>query len=213
MSFIQNRHILLNPLFLIGYFGLILLCYFFPDRPVASFFHTVSLPHYVYETVRFLSALALSWYYLIGLPIAAFISLEVFKNVRIARACVFIWLAVIFSSVCCGVLKMILTRARPDMMFDVQDYGFFYWHMLRSSYWSFPSGHATTIISLMTALSYLKPRLTWLFMVIALVISAMRIILFQHYISDILAAFYLSFLCVNFLYTFYQKKGYNLPKF
>ena len=55
---------------------------------------------------------------------------------------------------------------------------------------SFPSGHATTICSLALALSLLYPRLRWIWIVIALLVSMSRVVIGAHYVSDVIMGAY-----------------------
>ena len=51
---------------------------------------------------------------------------------------------------------------------------------------SFPSGHATSVFAVATALADGCPRLAWLFYAVAAAIAAGRIYLGRHYLSDVL---------------------------
>lgn len=201
-----------NPIFITTYIVLGILSYFFLDRYVACFFHHLEWPISVQVTLNFITNLGLGWFYILGFPVAAFIAHEYFKKVNIARALIFLWLCVIFSSLSCDMIKIILGRARPDKFFEYHQYGF-YWFQFNAYYWSFPSGHTSVIAAVMLGLRYLKPRWTLFFITMAIIISATRIVLTQHYISDVMAGFYNALVCVHILHAFYKKKRYNLPRF
>jgi undecaprenyl-diphosphatase len=51
---------------------------------------------------------------------------------------------------------------------------------------SFPSGHATSVFAVATALADGYPRLAWLFYAMAAAIAAGRVYLGRHYVSDVL---------------------------
>lgn len=211
MNFIRNRAVLLNFLFITAFIALIVFCYFYVDRPIVYFFENLPVSSFMHKTIRFINGMGLGWIYLVGLPIASFVSLKILHKPKIARVFMFLWLCALFSGLCCDILKILLSRARPEELIAFNNYGFLFGPTFDSYYWSFPSGHTTIIASVMVGLSYVKPRYTSVFILIALIISSMRIILFQHYISDVIAGFYLSFICVNLLYAFYLKKSYTLP--
>lgn len=201
-----------HPVFFMGYSILIIIAYFFWDRPVALFFHQLVLSSHMDLLVHAINDLGLGWIYVFGLPVAAFISLTRFKKPHMTTIFVFLWACVLFSGIICDILKMVLGRARPELFFSQDLYGFFWFQFnMDSYYWSFPSGHTTVITAIMAGLSAIKPRYTFFFMAIALIICSMRIVLTQHYISDVMAAIYLAIFSVNKLHAFYQKKRYNLP--
>ena len=52
---------------------------------------------------------------------------------------------------------------------------------------SFPSGHATSVFAVATALAAFYPRLTWLLYVPAGAIALGRVYLERHYASDVMA--------------------------
>lgn len=213
MPLIHNRYFLFHPIVLSIYILLIISAYFFWDVPVAHFFYTLHRSTSIDNLIHVINNIGLGYFYVIGFPILAFIFLEVLKKPNIARAFVFLWLCLMFAGAVCDIIKVILARARPEQFLHYQQYGFFYWLKFKAYYWSFPSGHTTVIASIMIGLSYLKPRYTHIFICIALIVSAMRIVLAQHYISDVMTAFYLSLVCVYFLHAFYLKKGYTFPQF
>ncbi|HML10811.1 MAG TPA: phosphatase PAP2 family protein [Stellaceae bacterium] len=98
----------------------------------------------------------------------------------------FIFVAVAGSGLVADLLKIVIGRTRPKLLFDGGAYGFS-WFGFRADHWSFPSGHATTIAALMTALWCLWPRPLWLYVAAAVMVAASRVITDQHYLSDVIA--------------------------
>ena len=97
----------------------------------------------------------------------------------------FVFVAVAGASLTASLVKNILGRARPKFFDDLgtvafQPFTFDY------NYASFPSGHATTIIALATALALLWPRARIYLFAIAGWIAATRFLLGSHYLSDVL---------------------------
>jgi membrane-associated phospholipid phosphatase len=88
-------------------------------------------------------------------------------------------------------LKSGLGRARPELWLEYKQYGF-YWFKFTKMYWSFPSSHATTIMGLLIGLSLLFPRTVLFSIIPALLIMSSRVLLYQHFVSDILTAIYLT---------------------
>ena len=111
--------------------------------------------------------------------------------------CVFV------ANLVCFVCKVTLGRARPDLLFASNEFGF-YWFKLSKFYWSFPSGHTTTVVSLAVGLGVLFPRYFYIALTVALLVAASRVLLYYHYLSDVLSAFYISLLVVGF-FTGYLK--------
>ncbi len=105
----------------------------------------------------------------------------------------FVLLTVVISGLSCDVLKMVFGRARPTLWFEQQAYGF-YWLKTNSTYWSFPSGHTATILSIAFSLSILFPRYRFFFLAIGLLVAFSRICLGCHYLSDVMMASYMALL-------------------
>ena len=126
------------------------------------------------------------------------------KSVAEARVW-FLIMSMSVTSALCGLLKCLLGRARPMMWIEHQQFGF-YWFKITYDYWSFPSGHTTTIVSLALGLSVLFPRYTRGFLFFALCIVVSRVLLLQHYLSDVLATSLLVFIEMGFLIGFLKSK-------
>jgi lipid A 4'-phosphatase len=98
----------------------------------------------------------------------------------------FIFVAVAASGLAADLLKVIVGRTRPKLLFDGGAYDFT-WFGFRADHWSFPSGHATIAAALMAALWCLWPRPLWLYAAAAALVAASRVITGQHYLSDVVA--------------------------
>ena len=98
----------------------------------------------------------------------------------------FVFVAVASAGLLADLLKIIFGRARPKLLFLDGTYGFT-WGATQADHWSFPSGHATTIAALATALYLLWPRGLPLYLVAAALVVASRFIIGAHYLSDALA--------------------------
>lgn len=117
---------------------------------------------------------------------------------------------VLVANLVCFVLKVALSRARPDLLFSSNEFGF-YWFRMGKYYWSFPSGHTTTVVSLAVGLGVLFPRYFYAALGVALLVAASRVLLYYHYLSDVMTGFYLTVLVVGF-YTHYLKQKIGLRK-
>jgi len=101
-----------------------------------------------------------------------------------AGRALFVFLAVAASGLAVDLLKLVFGRARPKLLFLDGTYGFF-WGAVRPDYWSFPSGHAATAAALATAFTLLWPKGWPLYLPLALVVAASRVIIDAHYLSDV----------------------------
>lgn len=113
--------------------------------------------------------------------------------------------AVLTSTICNLLLKIIVSRDRPALPWLIEETGF-----------SFPSGHAMASMALYGMILYFicqhchkkltKIVITLIFSGLILVIGLSRIYVGVHYPSDVLAGFCLSFCIVLIFIFWYQKK-------
>ena len=103
-----------------------------------------------------------------------------------ARVPAFIFAAVAASGLTVDLLKVIVGRTRPKLLFASGTYDFG-WFGLRADDWSFPSGHAATAAAVMAALWCLWPRPWLLYVAGAALVAASRVITGAHYPSDVVA--------------------------
>lgn len=164
------------------------------DRPIADFFHNDgSALKPFFGTVQWFG---LGYPYLVasGLGFAvlrwggewATLRPRAEAMRRLAYIPGFIFVAVAASGLVADLLKVVVGRTRPKLLFDGGTYDFT-WFGFRADHWSFPSGHATTVAALMAALWCLWPRPLWLYVAGAALVAASRVITGQHYLSDVVA--------------------------
>ncbi len=178
----------------LGVLILLLLSMAFVDRPLARYFHE-SDPGFR-NVFQFITQFGLAKGYL---AIAALLfaalrlaalgveSAQVRALLRLnSQRALFILLVLLSSGVVADIVKVIVGRARPKLLFADGFYGFTS-GALQADYWSFPSGHASNIAALGVALFLLWPRGALLYAVAALLVMASRVIIGAHYPSDVLA--------------------------
>ncbi|MBI1774827.1 MAG: phosphatase PAP2 family protein [Proteobacteria bacterium] len=121
----------------------------------------------------------------------------------------YIFAAVAGTGLAADVVKIAVGRARPKLLFAADFHGF---HPLATTadLWSFPSGHATTAGALAMALYVLWPRPWPVYLVFALAVTASRVVITQHYLSDALAGLYLGALGAVVLGWAAARRGYRL---
>ncbi|KTD20512.1 phosphatase PAP2 family protein [Legionella israelensis] len=194
---------MIHPVVIVLYVVALVLCYIYFDKVIAVYFYQMDLRQFAWLSVVSLLGkwqIASFLLFIIALYFHFFRPKSVWKN----RSW-FLFLCVIITNILASVLKLVLGRARPDLWIDAHLYGF-YWFKFHRPYWSFPSGHTTTIFSLVAGLSIIFPRYLWLFFIAGLCIVSTRILLYHHYLSDVLSTLYLTVIEVGLLKYFLNQK-------
>lgn len=186
-----------KPWFIAGYAALVTLAFLLIDKPLAVYLKGLELGRRLFWLV-WITNLGLGGTYFIALLFLALFFRFVMRNPASESAAWFLWLCVTISSGICLGLKIMLGRARPDLWFQDQLYGFYglHWH---APYWSLPSGHTTTVMAFVFAAGILFPRYAYALMAAGIVIAMSRILLVHHYLSDVLVAGYLAFIEVGLI--------------
>ena len=102
----------------------------------------------------------------------------------------FLFLAVAVTGLIENAVKVTLGRTRPRLLFDDGLYGF---HPFNHDWAmnSFPSGHSQAAWAAMTALVILVPRYDALWLLVAVLVAASRVLTTVHYLSDAVAGSWL----------------------
>ncbi len=184
--------------------AVILLCvlsYIFIDIRAALWFHTLN-SKLVNDVFNFITDFGESQWYLIAgvLLFAAFRK----SNPGRAYSGLFLSLSVAVSGIVADIIKYFAGRARPTIYFSEHLYGFNSFHY-EYEWTSFPSGHAATAFSAAIVLATLYPRWRILFLFSGALIAFSRILLTQHYISDVIAGSWLGIVSSILLYNLYFK--------
>lgn len=173
----------------------VLLGYFFVDRPLAYAMYELQLRGYV--LLNLLTNLGKWSLYAAWFVIAGLYFRYLRKNPLFERRAWFLVGCVLLPTIVNGLLKVTLSRARPDLLFLNGDYGF-YWFQFKDLFWSFPSGHAMTCGALLAGLGVLFPRYFGAVFVMAILVCATRVLLYKHYLTDVVVGFYLGLLITGF---------------
>jgi len=213
----HSHKIIYHPLFFSFYCLIILFCYFFVDQRTADFFHSHLSPS-MHHFFKMLTQLGRGEIYFVLLPAGFLFFRFICRRPQLARAFLFLLAGLLIAAIICSILKIAFSRARPYEWLHFKIYGFYFINQaielknhfpflhLNTYFMSFPSGHATNITALMAGLSCIKPRYSWFFILIAIMICATRVILTDHYVSDVMAGFYLSLFCIEKLYHYYMRR-------
>lgn len=158
------------------------------------------------ELHRFLNAYAnigLGWPYVVGFFFLFVISRFKLKNDTLTLQSLYLFLSVAISGLACDVLKLFFGRPRPQLYLHQHLVHFTFLgphagHM--AHYASFPSGHATTIAAVAVAVAFLWQRWRMPMLLLMLSVSAARVLLLRHFVSDVIAGMLLGGLCSFVLY-------------
>ena len=121
----------------------------------------------------------------------------------------FLFISIAASGIITDVLKIILGRPRPKLFFQSGIYDFS-WLGWRADLWSFPSGHSTTIVALMTALWCLWPQHLPFYIIVGAIVAGSRIVVGAHYFSDVLAGALVGMLTTRLVAQLLARGGINL---
>ncbi len=161
--------------------------FFFVDRPVDLWLHACCADGLVNGIGEFFSSLASSTYIrpALSLALIAVLISNPGRERPWARALLYICISLAIAWCAGEGLKYLLGRYRPIMLFDDNLYGFHYlsgkWEMN-----STPSGHTLRAFAVCTSLSILFRKYTWFFIGLAVLIGLSRIVVTDHYPSDVI---------------------------
>ena len=107
---------------------------------------------------------------------------------RVMIACALVFVVVALTGVAAILLKQFFGRPRPVMFLEQGVTGFHFFVLAKAPRLaSFPSGHATTAFALATLVWLSGWRWRGLAIVVLVAVAMSRVILLQHYLSDVLA--------------------------
>jgi membrane-associated phospholipid phosphatase len=184
------------------YVILVVIAYHYVDADLALYLHQFNFRNNLY-VLNYLTLLG-QWSIYVVFFLCLGLGFHLSKN-PVAKARTWYLLGcVVTANLVCWVLKIILSRARPELLFTSNQFGF-YWFKLKSTYWSFPSGHTMTVVSLASGLGVLFSRYFYILLFLAVLVAATRVLLYYHYLSDVMTGFYLGLLIIS-MFTHYLKK-------
>jgi len=177
--------------------------YFLIDIPVIEYFHSLRERSFM-DALRLITAMGESqWYLVTGLCLWILFRK---RSDRPAYGGMLLLSSVALSGIVANLFKTLLGRARPRLYFQEGVYGFDFFH-IDYSWLSFPSGHAATALGAASALALLFPGYRAAFYCAGIVIATSRIVLNEHYPSDVIAGSLLGYYTTLFLYhRFFREK-------
>jgi membrane-associated phospholipid phosphatase len=184
---------------------LLTISYALIDRPLTLFCQDLN-PEFV-QIFQWITELGISTGYLIGFAVL-FVYFKFFRRRPIAaNRALFFFTAVALSGVIINLIKPLVGRLRPKLLFEANLYGFDPFR-IGYEYNSFPSGHATTVFALAAALTLFFPRWRLSLMGFAAVVGLSRIIVGAHYLSDVMAGAYVGIMTVFLLVLLCRRRGW-----
>ncbi len=155
------------------------------------------------------------WMWVVGLPIAAFAMLARGQGrgarldaglLVIAQRALYLLATLAVSGLAAQIIKQIVGRGRPKLLDELGPFSFDAFS-LRSTYASFPSGHATTAFAAAVALAYFLPRWRVALLLLAAAIAVSRVMVGAHYPSDVIAGAFLGTLSAMFVARAFARRG------
>ncbi|KTC84162.1 phosphatase PAP2 family protein [Legionella brunensis] len=201
--------IMTKPGVMIGYVGLIVLSFLYFDKPIAEYFYNFDVRKHL-ALIGWITKLGLGVLYMSLFFILAVFFRYIRTNREWEARAWFLFMCVVIPNAICVFLKVLFGRARPNLWIHNDLYGF-YGLQFHAPFWSFPSGHTTTIMSVVFGLSIVFPRYCYALLLTGITVAMSRVLLTHHYLSDVLVAGYLSLLEIGILLCFLRRKSWLAP--
>ena len=187
-----------------------LVLFFFFDRAIDLRVHEIYSNTVIFQWGTAVSTAATGEYIklLIAVALILIIIIDPGLKRRWTRNLLFICVSCSIAVIVGEGLKFLLGRHRPIMLFENNQYGL----TLFASKWaqnSTPSGHTLRAFSILTALSLLYRRFTPLFISLAILIGASRVVVTAHYPSDVLFGAFIGIFSALWTYKYFFAKKYN----
>jgi membrane-associated phospholipid phosphatase len=209
-QFERTYKVMKNPFLILLYSLLVILVWFTADKPLTVWFYPLDLNQNA-SWLNIFSVLGQWKYYLILLPVLGLFWRIIYVNRIYEMRSWYLLSCLVFSNAVCFLLKNSLSRARPVLFFHENLFGF-YWFQFQHAFASFPSGHAITTAALASGLGVIFPRYFYVFACVSIMVCISRVMLLNHYLSDVLVGFYLGVLLVGMLTQFLKKKRWLISE-
>jgi membrane-associated phospholipid phosphatase len=198
----RNRNILIGSALLMV---LMVFSYALIDRPLTLFCQDLN-PEAV-QVFQWITKLGKSTGYLVVFFVLFVFFKYYLRRPIAANRALFLFAAVALSGLATDLIKPLVGRLRPKLLFEADLYGFDPFR-IGYEYNSFPSGHATTVFALAAALSFFFPRWRLPLFSLAAVVGLSRIIVGAHYLSDVMAGAYVGVMTVFALVLFCRRSSW-----
>jgi membrane-associated phospholipid phosphatase len=183
-----------------------ILCYFYVDRPVAVYCH--GLGKSIKAAGEMITAFGVSTWYLVVSAVVFLLFRFVRKNEAWSNRALMVFLAVALSGIVTDIIKFVMGRARPTMLFEKDWFGFDFFQT-KWAFVSFPSGHATTVAAMAFALYFIFPKYKVLYILAVLLGMASRLVLGAHYPSDVIFGAYVGSMTAILVKRVLESRGFR----
>lgn len=187
----------------------VLISYLYWDIALAYYFK--ELNDSVLDIAQLVTILGESrWYYILFIPTYLLFRF-VWNNKLWAMRMFFLLIAISASGLISMLIKWLAGRHRPINLFNHGLFGFDCFHVIYELT-SFPSGHAVTVFSLATAISFLSLRWGIVTFIAALLIAMSRVMITSHYLGDIIGGAGIGILCTLAVKYYFDRTNIQLSK-
>ncbi len=182
------------------YFILLILFFIYFDYSIAIFFHQInSQTKSIFTT---LTQFGDSLYYFVPI-VLTWLVLKIINSKNnylktLSDICLFLFWNILISGVLVQIFKHILARPRPVLFFNSNQTSLDFFSF-ESQLHSFPSGHSATVFAFAFSMLLLFPRLKSFWLIFASIIALTRVIITAHFVSDIIAGAFVSYLVSIYL--------------
>jgi len=184
-----------------------LVLFFFFDKPIGLWINDNWSGTWITYWGNHISNLANGSYVRLGIALC-FILILIYDprlKRRWIRSLLYICISVAIAVVIGDGLKYLLGRHRPTMLFEQNLYGLHFF----STEWalnSTPSGHTIRAFSILTALSMLYRRFAVVFISIAILIGVSRVVVTDHYPSDVVFGAFIGVFTALWVYKYFFRE-------
>ena len=183
---------------------LYLVFFIFFDRAIDLWVHNNCSKTWLPQLGDYISYLANGSFVRLGLALCFILILVCDSGIkkRWTRLLLYICISGAIAIIIGDGLKYLLGRYRPIMLFENNLYELHFF----STEWamnSTPSGHTIRAFSILTALSMLHRRFTGIFISLAVLIGASRVIVTAHYPSDVLFGVFIGIFTAIWTYKYF----------
>ena len=178
--------------------------YYRLDRVILEYiYHQWGNSSIPFGAIHTFSQIGKSTWYIVGSIITYIIWRD--RDHNIAKASLFILSTTIVSGIAVNIIKVFFGRARPALYIEDHIYGFS-WFNMDVVYRSFPSGHSTTAMAIAMGFALLLPKYRIWFISLGVAIALSRVVLTEHYLSDVIVGGFLGLSCSLVLYHIFYRR-------
>jgi membrane-associated phospholipid phosphatase len=177
------------------------------DRPIAHYCKQHA--NAIHDAIATVSTLGEGAWYLVPSLLVFVIARFIVRQPAIAARGLFVFLGVGLAGLASDVIKVLVGRSRPWVLFSEGGYDF--WPLqLNADYQSFPSGHAACAAAAALTFAVVAPRYRVQLLLAALLVALTRVVILAHYLSDVVAGAALAWFVVATVQSAFARHGVPL---